>query len=395
MFWKSKLAAWESAGLISSETAEAIRVHEEETGRGKFARNMILVGVFSVILGILSIIASNWHNIPDPVKIASHIIFLNCGSGLFLYWAVSGKKGAKTLDAAILAFWGLILTLLALVGQVYNIHSDPFRTIALWTALGTPIILIYGQSRFLASMWLGALVLSFVNIVDFLDDFTSPYYSAPFFLWLLAPFLLITGNIKAFSSRRADFCNAFTDWGILLFSMTVIMAQFLWYFDGHDVAHLFIRGGHGDTLPPLFNAALIIYTLATTILAAGVLIFQDTESNRRPWILWLGSGTALSILPLTTASFILDMSPLNGIVSASLFILWCLMMAWFSLKTGIKSLADLAILLIVLRLMYIYIEVFGSMATTGIGLIILGLLFIATTVLALRIRKKVVPCAKP
>lgn len=391
MFWKNKLTSWEEAGLITHEAAGAIRTHEENRGRGRFAHNLILVGVFAIILGIISIIAANWQAIPDFMKIAGHVLLLNATSGGFLFWAVSERKGPRTADSAILLFWGLLLSLMVLIGQVYNIHSDPFRTIAIWTAIGTPLILLYGQSRFIAIAWLAALIASFVNIVEFIDGYTTPYYSAAFFLWLLPPALLIISKIKILSSKRPTFSETFQEWGVILFALIVAIAQFTWYADSDDLMDLFIRDGHSPS--PLLAAFIIIFAVATALSAAGMLLRREKPGEQAPWLVWLAAGTLLTLLPLELSSAIAHLSPLNGVVSTITFIIWCLVMAWFALKIGHRWLANAAILLIIARLLGVYFEVFGNLIDTGIALLIGGGLFIAITLLANRIRKRIMPCA--
>ncbi|OFW84317.1 MAG: hypothetical protein A2018_07455 [Alphaproteobacteria bacterium GWF2_58_20] len=383
MFWKSKLASWEEAGLITHETADAIRVQEASTASRHFGRSIVLLGLFAILLGILAIISANWNVIPDTVKIGGHFLFLNVVSAAFLQISATRNTSPLRVDAALFFFWGTLLSFMALIGQVYNIHSDPLRTIAFWTALSTPIILTLGQGRFIASAWLFALVASFSNLADYLGGFTSPYFPEPFLLWLLPLALISLGQLPVFSLWRKNFGEIFLAWGVMTFALIVLAAQFIWY--ENDITPIFVRDH--DSITSLFRIFVACFMLATSALPASLLFLRERK-NALPWLAYLSGGAILALLPIC-----LSLVVHGAVISAIMFILACLGMAWFGIRTGLGHLASAAILLIAVRLIIIYFELFGSLMNTGFSLILGGILAILVARLAIRIRQRIVPCA--
>ena len=53
------------------------------------------------------------------------------------------------------------------------------------------------------------------------------------------------------------------------------------------------------------------------------------------------------------------------------------MIGWTGLRLGYRGLLNTAIVIIALRLVIVYIEVFGNLLSTGVGLIASGVLLIA------------------
>jgi hypothetical protein len=65
--------------------------------------------------------------------------------------------------------------------------------------------------------------------------------------------------------------------------------------------------------------------------------------------------------------------------AALLQIVWLGWMAWTALQAGHEGLFRLGVAAVCLRLLGVYIEVFGSMLETGLGLIVGGILTIGLT----------------
>ena len=101
-----KLKEWVTAGVLTEPQAQAIEAYEAAHKKGHFGRGLVNLSIFAILVGVLSIIASNWYKIPGEVKIGVHLL-LNAGIGTFALWA--DKKGRDVWrEGATLAsvWWG-------------------------------------------------------------------------------------------------------------------------------------------------------------------------------------------------------------------------------------------------------------------------------------------------
>jgi hypothetical protein len=65
------------------------------------------------------------------------------------------------------------------------------------------------------------------------------------------------------------------------------------------------------------------------------------------------------------------------VVGAGIFMAYWALIGWTGLRLGYRGLLNTAIVIIALRLVIVYIEVFGDLLSTGVGLIASGVLLIA------------------
>jgi hypothetical protein len=65
------------------------------------------------------------------------------------------------------------------------------------------------------------------------------------------------------------------------------------------------------------------------------------------------------------------------VVGAGIFMAYWALIGWTGLQLGYRALLNAAIVIIALRLVVVYVEVFGNLLSTGVGLIVSGALLIA------------------
>ncbi|GIX40662.1 MAG: hypothetical protein KatS3mg129_0395 [Leptospiraceae bacterium] len=80
---------------------------------------------------------------------------------------------------------------------------------------------------------------------------------------------------------------------------------------------------------------------------------------------------------------------LDRLIGTSLFLLQCFMIAYFFYLIEKKGLFRFFIILILLRILIIYIELFENLTLTGFGLIFLGILIIGLSFLYIKIEQKI------
>lgn len=71
-----KLSEWEQIKLIDEKQKSAILAYESRQGKNRLPFILSALAVFCIGFGILSLIASNWQEIPDSLKLSADILLL-------------------------------------------------------------------------------------------------------------------------------------------------------------------------------------------------------------------------------------------------------------------------------------------------------------------------------
>ncbi|MDZ4082942.1 MAG: DUF2157 domain-containing protein, partial [Bdellovibrionales bacterium] len=88
----SKLGDWQKAGLIDSTQVEKIRTYEASLPESSWILSSLLIlGTLIVGIGVISLVASNWDQIPNFVKLCVNFIVLGI-VGYRIYVADQQRK---------------------------------------------------------------------------------------------------------------------------------------------------------------------------------------------------------------------------------------------------------------------------------------------------------------
>lgn len=127
---------------------------------------------FLVGLGIIAMIAANWQEIPDNVKLLGALVSMALNAGV-LGWTVKHDKNVlKQVVACVFAF--LIMAVIGLIGQIYHLPSNIENALLLWGLCSWPLFLVVPR---LLWLWIplfygGARYLN-VDLFDNVSLFTS------------------------------------------------------------------------------------------------------------------------------------------------------------------------------------------------------------------------------
>lgn len=156
MFLERKLKRWVDAGLITEPTKADIVSFENQSSKSSALYGVLGIGAISIVIGIISIIAANWHNISKEMKLLANFIWLtSLAIGIF----ISDRGNRRFIrEALILLLFGSIIGSIALIGQIYHLESHPFKAFSLWLLIGTPIIL-FSETKYAAHILAMALSL--------------------------------------------------------------------------------------------------------------------------------------------------------------------------------------------------------------------------------------------
>ena len=76
-----KLDIWLEAGLIDPDTALRIRAYGADRSRPLGLWSLIGLGALAIGLGIVSLVAANWDEIPGMVRLSVHALLIAGVSG--------------------------------------------------------------------------------------------------------------------------------------------------------------------------------------------------------------------------------------------------------------------------------------------------------------------------
>ena len=166
-----KISDWVGADLITAEQGE--KVLEFEQNRKSVLSPFLalgLVGVFAVGLGIVAIVAANWQDIPAGLKLTA--MFAALAANAVAAVRVQGKKPA-VFEALLFSQGILFFAAMGLVGQIFHLQSETWKTLAFWSALSFPPMLLTKKVLF-GFLWEIAVFGAFL---------TSPFAEKVFDFW--------------------------------------------------------------------------------------------------------------------------------------------------------------------------------------------------------------------
>lgn len=162
-----KLNQWLEAELIDTATLTRIKDFEKANSKPLMLYATSGIGALSLCLGLISIIAANWHAISPNVKLGLDLLV---GFSLCTYLAFNHKnlpKWVKETLIALISSW--TLASIGLIGQIYQLGGDGKSAITLWTILILPLLL-QGRSTFSGVLLLGSLSTSYSLWMTYLDE---------------------------------------------------------------------------------------------------------------------------------------------------------------------------------------------------------------------------------
>lgn len=353
---------WLAAGIIDAATAERIIAHERRASRPVLLLAIAGLGAFAIGVGLLSVIAANWGDIPRLVKLLA-MLGLFGANAYGLVWACGRQHGWIT-DALALGYFALTLASIALVGQTYQLEGEPYQVLLLWLLVGSPALWL-AEGAFAALVFLGALAVtgafSFDPLVDLFGYDSHAAILVRASLGSAAVFgPLLVASLPALQRRRPAFAAMYERLGWSLLVLAASCGVHVWYLsmDSNDVREAWV------------GARVVIVFVALSLWRV-----QGLGSGAQAE--WLLPARAL----IGLASVVIGLGALVPhthvamVGSLSFVTVWALV-AWCGYQAHAMQIVNLATAVIAARIFVTYIEVFGSMLATGAGLIVSGVLLL-------------------
>lgn len=346
----TKIQEWLKAGIIGQEQAKQISSYEANHNKNWVVIGFVILASVVIGLGCISLVAFNWEKIPDLVKLG--IDFLGLAAlaiAAVYYWQPQAIK----FDLLSLIFIILCAASIGLIAQIYNLSSPPYQPLLLWSAM-TSLVVAYSYRTFTWWLWLG-MFLSGIYL------FLADKYSASadgagivlaMFYFMVALILSFRNNIKNIALYIAT-----RIWIISLLLVYLLLIELI-----------------GNTRIDS-NINIILLSNIGFVLALLALLLRS-ELNVIQKII-----TAI-IMTLLLMHFFLVIGNLDFIFMHALFTCMTLICcAILAATDGHRRLFNFFIVLLGIRAVIFYCEALGGMATSGVSLIILGVLILYCTFL--------------
>ncbi len=360
-----KIKRWQKIGLISYQQGRAIIAYEKRHAKPYLLYGFMALALVCIGLGIVSIIAANWTAIPSVIKLISDFILLAAAGGATWMFYNQGKN--LWFESLSILFAILLLASIGLIVQVYQLPLDGLSAFLLWSILVFPLT-FFSRKIVLPFVVLLVLWISLLDYVEqsqslslFLRLFTESWQYSVGVLWLFVWFLLYQLLRLFFPHYVMGFVKALRYW--LVFD--VILAIFFMDFERNFLVTSFVP----YRIEGALGGCLVLIAAAMTMLS-----FYIEKLRKRP-----------NYIPfLMLIIFFGSLLPLSFLLSFALLALTGI----YAYHNRSRRLLNVVFALAALRIFLIYMDFWGGLMQTGIGLIVSGFLLLGLMLIAARLTQR-------
>ena len=362
---EKQLKAWVEQGIIDEKQAARLCEYEsQQSNSNGFLTGALILGAVIVGTGVISLIASNWSEIPDFVKLVGDFLIL--GALVPAIIRSREQKNHSQFEALLVFFAIFCLASIGLISQIFHSGGKLEHALLLWAVMISGIAFA-SKMVVLPAVWMISLMLSIsMTVVDsrFFSHNPKAVISAIMMSIPLFAFSFTVAS-RAFFGNTAQI-RAFRICTVLSLVGVLIGLQVL-----NGLAYFEIVP---KTLIPGYLFALMTLYF----------IYENPEYKPLQKRL-LSGGLALFIFSFH--------APLLGIMNELMYSIFCLFIlgitALFLASSKNRRPFNQILLIIGFQIIYLYLRAFGGLATTGFGLVCSGALLIVAAVIWNRNKEKV------
>jgi uncharacterized membrane protein len=373
-----KIAAWHDAGLIDAGTRDRLLAYEAAHARPLALWAVFGIGALAIGLGLVSVIAANWEDIPGQLRLGVHFALILAALAA-LFWREERLAAASpwAIEALVFVTAALGLTFFGHIGQVYQTSSPLWQPLGAWLVLFAPLLLLTCRGWPCALALLGGAVwcaweyaTASTGYGAMRDPGTGMLVWLAFVTAAPAAFAPLAAWMRA-RSARPDFWRRLEQ---LALAYAVAGASFATAIAGFGG---FGEGGLTEEWVSMATsgAVLLLAGLATIAVRPGV-------SGQMSGAIIAGAGL---VLPLAYAADNLTLLP------ALLFMALWIGIAAAALAAHWRGVFQIAVAVIALRLIILSFELAGDLLASGFGLILSGVLILGVAWAAVRVSKTFAP----
>ena len=378
-----KIEAWHQAGVIDEATRDRLLAYEDEHKRPLALWAVFGVGALAIGLGLISLIAANWEDVPGQVRLALHLILIAASLGALLLREQQLAAASPWAVEALLFVTGMLcLTFFGHIGQVYQTSSPLWRPLAIWLVLVAPLTLATGRSWLTAAMLGVGLVYCAWEYAYWLE-YPTPFArdDDPPTLLIAAvtalPLLMVAPAAAFLRSRSAR-----AEFWLRLEQLALAYAV-----GGASLATaLASAGAYDDGSSALLDGgSQLVRALIAAVAGAGVAFARPNLSGRMSGAIIAAAGLVL-VLAHAASGY--------DILAALLFMALWAGIAAAAFLAGWRWVFQLAVAAIALRLIILSFELASDLLLSGFGLILSGLLILGIAWVAVRFSRAFAPASE-
>jgi uncharacterized membrane protein len=356
---EESLKEWVDHQLISQEQLLPILDYENKKPQKTWILSSVfLLGSSIIAMGIISLIAANWYQIPAWVKLITDFLLL---TGLAMM-IVKTKNSPKyfLFDGLILLFFLLCLASIGLISQIYHTSGNFHEVLFFWTVTTLGIV-IHARHILIPSIW--SLAFTSAIFLWLSWDYFFQSINGPLLLILTLFFSLLTVISKIIMHEK-PFTKALR-WthlslGVLgLFYLETTHSRFFSY-----SSYIFSNTTLIYQLSSLFSLFLIMVIIKS----------HEYKKNQQALL--------ITILLFFLMVFHLPLLEVKSHFIYGIFTVLILsLVALFQASLGNKKMFEHLLSIICIRFFFFYLEAFSGLTKTGLGLIFTGSLLLGITLL--------------
>jgi len=362
----AKLADWRREGLISDDQAARIAAFEASRGKPKLALALAALGIFTIGVGIIAIIAANWDAIPIGLRLGLHFLINLALGAVTWHWAGRAVPWVR-VEGGVLLLSLSTLALIAHIGQSFQLQGSVSGLMGGWLLLSTPFTLALARGGLNRWVWvLGLFTWAGALLTDHWDGLHDRHLTASIlvlFLALLYLARLVPRPVPAVWARHLGQMAV----GALIGGLTILLLVLRPLIDGVPEPDVMWDAGIGGVVGMV------------AIAAAHALSPPDRTGVRLAFGALLALAPPLSVLP-----FLLE-GTLAAILTGVLFCLYWIALARLALLTDRPGWFRLAVALIAVRVFVAYLDATGGLLATGFGLVLAGAVLLGLAFAARRV----------
>lgn len=351
---EKKLEHWTVNKIITPDQAEQIKTFEESNQNINWAYyGFLILGALSIGIGFISIIAANWDDISSTAKLI--FTFLTLLSLASFNYNLKLKDKKLGLEIGLFLFYLLCLGSIGLISQIFHTGGEFYQATLIWSII-TIGIAFYSEKIVIPLIWKSFFIASVVwSIAD--SNWMHQYIRHnELYFTILACYI---SSFISVSAIKLNANNSFIKASIIVSIITYI--QYIFTLD------LFSNFDHKWMTSPLI---IIVFLLLTVLIA--FVINQSKLLKKNAIILFL----ILNAILLTLIYIPTVTSP-KPILYALASILCLILLALIFASIKHRVLFQFILILISIRIIILYIQAFGGLAATGIGMIFSGIIIMS------------------
>jgi uncharacterized membrane protein len=366
----NKLKIWMDAGLITeSQMNSILKFEDDQQPKNRAVYSIITLGAIVICLGIISMIASNWEKLGDIFKLIADFSILSILSLTIFKFKDSNHKWIY--ETLLVSYFLLILASIGLISQIFHTGGKFYQATTFWCLITFPLVL-FSTGKATIHIWFIGFFYSLTMAINY--NFLVFKEETFIIVWCFSilPTLLLAISFplqKSIYENLKAFGSASLFWSIFGFLFGSIFFSFLGVFD-----FLMVEG--------LENYYFFLIFLSCVLMAIGE--YFIISQSKKISLLMLVGFFSYTIMYL---SYLYHFN--SELLDIVLFIV-----IWFSAGFAFnllewKRLFEFAIIVIGLRFLIAYFQLFTSLILTSFGLIFSGVLIIAISVIYIKKRENI------